>query len=158
MLLSALNSIRHDSVEPVPQSSIHPVGSYFGMRTAGDETLNFSWSAERVFNFVRAISNPGPGARFFVGNKEYAVENASLIQGAVDYIATEGEVVGKTECGIVVKVGDSTICFRRLEELNPLRISPRFRIGTRLRGQPLLPLDGFREISRTVCYVCPSRI
>jgi methionyl-tRNA formyltransferase len=133
VLYMALNNIHKGKCEPITQSSVHPVGTYFGIRTNGDEILNFSWSARRIFNFIRAISCPGPGARFFISEKEYVVESASLIEGATNYIATEGEVVGKSEEGIVVKAGDSTIMFSSIREVDCSEVYiPKFRIGTRL--------------------------
>lgn len=133
VLFEALNDIYKGICERIPQSSIHPVGSYFGIRAQGDEILDFSWTARRMFNFIRAISSPGPGARFFVNGEEFAVEKGFLITDAVDYIATEGEVVGRSEEGIVVKVGDSTILFTAIRKIGTEELYiPKFKIGTRL--------------------------
>ena len=131
----AINKMINGDVQRIPQNSINPVGTYFGKRTIGDENIDFNWSSRRVFNFIRAISNPGPGARFFLKNQEYAVINAEYIPDAQSYIATVGEVVGVSSKGNIIKVGDSTILLTRICKINDnikcLEIKPNFPIGTR---------------------------
>lgn len=139
VLHSAILKISKNEVERIKQEDIHPVGTYFGIRTVGDEIIDFNWDAKRIFNFIRAINHPGPRARFFLGNEEYAVESAKLIAEAPNYIATVGEVLGRSEEGIIVKAGDSTILFTLVghvkngvtEELD----IPKFRIGSRLSNR-----------------------
>ena len=136
VLFSAINKIESGFFERIKQSDIHPIGTYFGIRTEGDENINFSWSALRVHNFIRAIAYPGPGARFLIDVQEYAIESAHLIDHAPNYIATCGEVVGRSAGGVVVKVGDSSIritSIRRVEE--NIKFTPQFKIGTRLKNK-----------------------
>ncbi|WP_418113760.1 formyltransferase family protein [Vibrio scophthalmi] len=138
VLYSAIVKISKGEVERVIQNEIHPVGTYFGIRTVGDEVIDFNWSSERIFNFVRAINSPGPRARFFFKNEEYAIEACEIIPEAPNYIATIGEVVGRNAQGVVVKVGDSTILLTligRIENglMKELDI-PTFRIGSRLNS------------------------
>lgn len=136
VLCSAIAKIDSGFFEKIKQSDIHPVGTYFGIRTDGDENINFSWPALRVHNFIRAIAYPGPGARFLIDEHEYAIESAELIDSAPNYIATSGEVVGRSANGVVVKVGDSSICItsiRRLDE--DIKFIPQFKIGTRFKNK-----------------------
>lgn len=134
VLFSALIKISSNTVKAVSQKKIHPIGTYFGIRTQGDEYVDFSWPAERIFNFIRAISYPGPGARFFVGKEEYAVESAELIKNAPIYIATCGEVVGRNARGIVVKASDSTVLLTSIRKSESKKtFTPLFKIGTRLK-------------------------
>ncbi|MEZ8985207.1 formyl transferase [Vibrio cyclitrophicus FF160] len=139
VLHSAIVRISKGQVERVVQDDIHPVGSYFGIRTFGDEVVDFNWGAERVFNFVRAINFPGPRARFFFKNEEYAIESCELIPGAPNYIATVGEVVGRNSKGVVVKVGDSTIFLTLVSSVKNGMAEdlgvPQFRIGSRLTNR-----------------------
>lgn len=140
VLFLALKQIALGTVKRIKQEEIHPVGTYFGIRTFGDEVVNFKWPAIRFFNFVRAISNPGPGARFWVNEQEYAIEVAKLIVDAPIYIATEGEVVGRDNLGVIVKVGDSTIRITRVRKVDSSGetevLVPIFKIGTRLKSEP----------------------
>jgi methionyl-tRNA formyltransferase len=135
VLYSAIVKISRGKVERIVQDDIHPVGTYFGIRTIGDEIIDFSWSAEQIFNFVRAIGSPGPRARFFFNNEEYAIEQCELIPEAPNYIATVGEVVGRSSSGVVVKVGDSTILLTLVGHVKNGLVEkldvPKFRIGSR---------------------------
>jgi methionyl-tRNA formyltransferase len=138
VLHSAIVKISLDQVERIVQNDIHPVGTYFGIRTFGDEIVDFKWPAEQVFNFVRAISLPGPRARFFLNHEEYSIEECELILEAPKYIATVGEVVGKSSRGNVVKVGDSTILLTSIAKIIDgvvgEQFTPKFKIGTRLKS------------------------
>tara|TARA_B100000700_G_C15062696_1_gene866946 strand:- start:3695 stop:4627 length:933 start_codon:yes stop_codon:yes gene_type:complete len=140
VLIKALIGIKNNTAKALKQSDIHPVGTYFGMRRVGDEYLEFGWGAKRFHNFVRALAIPGPEARFFVGEVEYALAKTSMIADAPNYIATEGEVVGRTHEGVVVKVGDSTLAMNLIREVSSgaaqsKAFIPRFAIGTRLSGR-----------------------
>jgi methionyl-tRNA formyltransferase len=115
VLYEALVSIETNSVKRIVQSEIHPVGSYFGRRRIGDEWIDWNWTSRRIFNFVRAISTPGPCARTLFNDNEIAVHRASLINQAPKYLSTAGEVVGRENDFLIVKTGDSVI---RIEAFN----------------------------------------
>ncbi len=138
VLHSATVKIHTESVQSIKQTDIHPVGTYFGMRTFGDEIIAFNWPANQVHNFIRAINKPGPCARCYIDKKEYAILTSELIENAPVYIATIGEVIGRTVDGIVVKVGDSSIKLTSMVEIESGEISnafvPKFRIGTRFKS------------------------
>lgn len=126
---------------PTKQSSIHSTGTYFGRRIEGDEFVDFNWTARRLFNFTRAITLPGPCARFKVQDEEFAMCSLELIPEAPEYIATVGEVIGRSLRGNIVKVGDSTVLITLVANVSHGKsISyevPKFKVGTRLRGSQL---------------------
>ena len=140
VLFSAMQKLSQNKVKRIKQKEIHPVGTYFGRRTFGDEILNFTWPSFRVFNFIRAISSPGPGARFWVENTEYAIEEAVMISEAPTYIATEGEILGRDIEGVVVKTGDSSLRIKKIRQINDAGettvSTPTFRVGVRLKSEP----------------------
>lgn len=135
LLHHTLLTIRDNSHIRTKQTTIHPIGTYFGRRVVGDEWLNFDWSSERIHNFVRGITHPGPGARLKYQGREYAVFSSKLIENAPSYIATNGEVVGRTQEGVIVKSDDSTLLFTEMAEIegNMTKepFTPNFKIGTR---------------------------
>jgi len=139
VLFKAVSQLKEGAITRVKQSSISPVGSYFGRRIEGDEIIDFRWAATRVHNFVRAITLPGPGARCWYRNQQIAILRCELIDGAITYIATEGEVVGVSSRGSILKVGDSTILVTSFsyifdgEDMRPQ--VPNFKIGERLIGK-----------------------
>lgn len=135
VLHSATLKIYTKNVQRIKQSSIHPVGTYFGMRTLGDEIVDFKWPAIQIHNFIRAINIPGPCARCYIGEREYAIQSSELIDNAPIYIATIGEVIGRGKEGIIVKVGDSSIKLTLMAQIENGQLSdpfiPKFSIGTR---------------------------
>ena len=135
VLYRALVAIDGGCEKRLLQSDIHKVGTYFGIRKLGDEWLDFEWPSQRIHNFVRAIACPGPGARTYAGGREYAILRSVIIEGAPDYIATCGEVLGKTPQGVVVKSGDNTILLTAMAEVIDGHVqnifTPKFKVGTR---------------------------
>jgi methionyl-tRNA formyltransferase len=142
MLVEALGEIGKGSAQRLPQTSIHAVGFYCGRRRPGDEWIDWSWSSERIHNFIRGITLPGPGARTLKGGDELAVLRSSLIDDAPSYIGTCGEVVGIDSEGIVVKTGDTSLRLTTVSEtddrgeLGELK-TPKYAIGLRLKNAPV---------------------
>src|SRR6266481_2671890 len=73
-------------------------GSYFGRRKPEDGRIDWQWPARRIFNLVRAVTHPYPGAFCFAGGRKLLVWEVR--------IATEtgrrgapGEIVGKNSDG-----------------------------------------------------------
>lgn len=127
-LHEGLRHLADGSVRPVPQHTIDPVGFYTGGRLPGDEWIDWRWPSRRIFNFVRAITTPGPCARTIFDGTDLKVVSAAMIPGAPDYIGTPGEVVGHNTEGVQVKTGDSTLMLTGLEASTDVEL----RIGHRL--------------------------
>jgi len=87
-------------------------GSYFGRRKPEDGRIDWRWPARRIFNLVRAVTHPYPGAFCFVrGNKllvweaKIGTENGpcgelgkvvrETADGALEVAAGEGSVIVK---------------------------------------------------------------
>jgi methionyl-tRNA formyltransferase len=134
-LYGAICAIRQGQAKRTPQNQIHPVGFYCGQRRDGDEWIDWSWSSLRIANFVRGLARPGPGARTIKGNETWIVLKAEQIEEAPTYIGTTGEVVGRTDQGVLVKTGDSVIHIKSMTRLTPPAAAPgRAGATTRYRG------------------------
>lgn len=132
-LLEALHDIRRGEVAPTSQKEIHPVGFYSSARREGDEWIDWSWSTERIYNLVRAIAPPGPGARTLRDGDPLVVTKAEQIPQAPEYIDRPGTVVGRDEDGITVKTGDTTLKVTEIADWDGEIVNPRVpghRIGT----------------------------
>lgn len=87
-------------------------GSYFGRRRPEDGRIDWRWPARRIFNLVRAVTHPYPGAFCFVGGRKLLVWEAKIgaengtrgepgrmvreaADGAVEIAAGEGSVIVK---------------------------------------------------------------
>ena len=125
ILYDAIKLIQRDEHKPVNQKTIHPIGNYFGVRTFGDEVIDWSTSSRHIFNFIRAICAPGPKARTFLGNEEVFINKAEIIDSAPNYINTTGQIVGKNDRGIVVKTGTSTILITDYASIAKLKVGDR---------------------------------
>ena len=133
-LYEVLKMIDGGNVSVIKQSSIHPVGFYCSSRHDGDENIDWNWPSKRIYDFVRGIANPAPGARAIFRGKEVIIDRADLIDGALSYIDKPGNVVGKKDGSVVVKTGDSTILIKKIiaaesneeVELGNVHIGDRF--------------------------------
>lgn len=143
-LVEALLGLESNTAKRIKQSDIHPTGFYCGRRRIGDETINWSWGSRRIYNFIRAISLPGPCARTMceTTGKSYGIVEAKEIEDIPNYIATAGEVVGRTAEGVVVKTGDSCILITKMLDIKNNTLTtecykPNLKVGTRLK--PICP-------------------
>jgi len=109
ILYEALVKIVDEDYERINQKTIHPVGFYCGMRSDGDEIINWNDTSRNIFNFIRAISKPGPISRTYNNSTEITINNSNYINKAPSYIGTIGQVLSKTELGFLVKTKDSFI-------------------------------------------------
>jgi methionyl-tRNA formyltransferase len=88
-------------------------GSYFGRRKPEDGRIDWRWPARRIFNLVRAVTHPYPGAfcvaggrKLFVWEAAIAAESGNrgapgrivreLANGGLEVAAGEGSVMLKT--------------------------------------------------------------
>lgn len=137
VLMEALNQIAEGKVHRVSQSTEHPVGFYCGRRRHGDEWINWNLSSATIRDFVRALSAPGPLARTMGDVGLIGILSVELIPDAPIYVATVGEVVGKSDHGVIVKTGDTLLLIGKVvyigaDETKSEPFIPRWKIGTRL--------------------------
>jgi methionyl-tRNA formyltransferase len=138
VLAEAISLIIDDAVEPIDQTTLHPVGSYCTQRGWGDEEIDWTSSSRDVFNFVRAICRPGPMARTWRGDDEVSINRVELIDGAPNYRCVCGAVLCTDSVGVLVKTGDSFVRMTDYEVPGQ-----RLRVGDRL-GQRVAA-DGGRS-------------
>jgi len=118
--------------ELTPQRQSHIPGTYFSGRSNGDEWLDWSDSSLNLYNKIRAITRPAPGARTLVGCEEVVIWGASYNLSWPKYIATPGQIVGRAEEGVVVKTGDSTLVIKEVQIEGGECGNASWPIGTRL--------------------------
>ncbi|WP_004472284.1 methionyl-tRNA formyltransferase [Leptospira santarosai] len=131
VLYESLIQILENKVKRIKQSTIHSLGFYSGRRIEGDEWIDWNWPSERIFNFIRAITLPGPCAKTACEGYEILIETSSLVPNAISYIGTSGEIVGVTNDGVFVKTGDSVLLLKKLK----LEQSFNFKIGKRFENK-----------------------
>lgn len=113
----------------------HLPGSYFPQRGPGDEWIDWNLASTKIYNKIRGISEPGPGARCFLGGREVILWSSDYDLDWPEYEATPGVVVGVVPGrGVRVKTANSTVLLQEIEFVDEPgnRHVPSFRIGTRL--------------------------
>ena len=131
VLVESIDLISEGMAKVIRQPS---QGSYFIQRKEGDEFIDWNWSSRRIFNFIRAITNPGPYAQswFLFKDKYYKIllKRASINENAINYICINGAVIGVVNGRPIIKTGDNSIIIEEYEIINCNR--KRIRVGDRL--------------------------
>ena len=112
--------------------------TYCGLRRPCDGEIDWSWTAQRVHNFVRAQSDPYPGA--FTWNE---VKRISVLSGRPDtrrFFGTPGQVLERSSNGVVIACGESTAFIVQRTRIGNQGISPHHALTSttnRLRQKAL---------------------
>lgn len=121
----------------VPQPQATGAGTYYGGRIPGDEWLDWSQTSLDLYNKIRGITRPGPGARTLLRDEMVVIWKAAYDPSWPRYRATPGEVVGRpVSGGVLVKTGDSTLLVQEAQVGEEPAALPRWRLGTRLGLNP----------------------
>lgn len=107
--------------------------TYFGGRGEGDEWLDWSATSATLHNKIRAITRPGPGARTALDGAPVIIWRAFYDPAWPRYIATPGQIVGRSAGGVTVKTGDSTLLVQEAALDGANGAIPDWPIGTRLQ-------------------------
>jgi methionyl-tRNA formyltransferase len=89
-------------------------GSYFGRRTPADGGIDWNWPARRIFNLVRAVTHPYPGAFCDAGGRKLFIWEASIgtEQGS---LGVPGRIIGARGSGLEVAAGDGSVIMHRIQ-------------------------------------------
>lgn len=130
LVIDSVSLIASGRAQPRPQG---PGGTYFGGRRDGDEWIDWTRPSVEIYNLIRGISRPAPGARTLLGEDQIVIWRARYELDWPRYRATPGEVVGREPgAGVLVKTGDSTLLVQDIQiGLHPT-IVPAWPLGTRL--------------------------
>jgi len=124
-LYRAVKLIQSNNVRRIAQDTIHPTGFYCTQRKTGDEYIDWNQSSRGIFNFVRAICNPGPEARTFLRGTELRINKVEWLPSAASYKCIVGSVVGVDENSFCVKTNDNFIKVVEWSGIDRLRIGDR---------------------------------
>ena len=131
LVADTVSLIANGQVEPRPQSDLH--GTYFSRRQNGDEWLDWSDTSRNLYNKIRAITHPGPGAITLLDGRVVTIWQAFYDPAWPTYIATPGQVVGICpNQGVMVKTGDSTLLIQKVQPKQGEPHTPKWRIGARI--------------------------
>ncbi len=127
ILYETIKDIQKGNSRRIPQSTIHPVGFYCGKRGFGDEIINWGQSSRALFNFIRAISKPGPMATTYYNGIKVFINKSRLIESAPNYICTPGQLLAKTKDGFLIKTSDNFLEIFEIESDQILKVG--YKLG-----------------------------
>jgi len=126
-LYDAIKLIQCGKVSSTPQKSVNNLGFYCIARQEGDERLYWNQKSRDVFNFVRAICNPGPQARTFLNEIEIKINKVQYLPDANIYKGVVGSVVAVESDGFCVKTLDTFVKVVEWSGYLKPRIGDRFK-------------------------------
>jgi methionyl-tRNA formyltransferase len=89
--------------------------TYYKKRTPKDGALDFSWNAKKIYNYVRALTRPYPGAFFNYEGKRVAAWEAVFPWGHSDK-KSGAFFIDKPSQSLVVSTGDNKLIgLRRIQ-------------------------------------------
>jgi len=125
ILFDALKLIQDSKVFRIKQNIIHPTGFYCGQRGIGDEIINWNSNSRTLFNFIRALSFPGPSATTFINDNVVKINKAKVITSAPVYINFPGQLLKKTKDGFWVKTKDTFIEISEIQSIYKLKVGDK---------------------------------
>jgi methionyl-tRNA formyltransferase len=127
ILYDAIKLIQNNNVNRIPQSSISNYGMYCGMRKEGDERIVWKQSSRDIFNFVRALSYPGPVSITFCNQNPVHINKVIYNEDFCKYKGIPGQILGYDfDKHPIVKTLDSIII------LADYHTNVKLKIGDRL--------------------------
>ena len=109
VLYEAIKLIKTGKSKRVTQKSIKTCGMICSQRKPGDEMIDWNWTSREVFNFVRALTYPGPMAQTKIDEETVFIKKVEIISNAPIYKCIPGAILAKENVGMLVKTGDSYI-------------------------------------------------
>ena len=128
VLYRAIKMVQNDEVRRIRQSEIDPIGMYCGMREDGDEIIDWNQTSREIFNFIRALSEPGPLATSWISGKKIGINKSRMVTGAHQYKNIAGQVIGRTADGFLIKTGDTML------EIIEYTYDGKIKMGDRLKN------------------------
>jgi methionyl-tRNA formyltransferase len=110
-VLHIVRKIENDTFQLRKQDET--VATYFGKRTPEDGQIDWNWQKERIFNWVRAQSNPYPGAFTYYNREKVIINSVEVIDYGFNYSLANGTILAKNGTNIIVKTPNG--CLKLLD-------------------------------------------
>lgn len=108
-----LHKVKHNEVELIKQDNTK--ASYFEKRTSEDGRINFEWQKERIYNWVRALSKPYPGAFAYIGANKIIIHKLEIVNLGFKAVMQNGLVLKLEDDGINIKVQNGVVKISQIE-------------------------------------------
>jgi methionyl-tRNA formyltransferase len=108
IIYKVLESISNAKFIRIPQDN--NVATYFPKRVPEDGLLNWNWQKDRLYNWIRALSNPYPGAYTYYNKKKVIIDEIKFSNIGFDSSITNGTIISLNENNYpIVKVQNGAI-------------------------------------------------
>jgi methionyl-tRNA formyltransferase len=100
-------------------------------RRSSDGVIDWTWDSTDVYNFVRALTRPYPGAFSWLDGQRWLIWQTALLPGEIISDARPGEVLGpvfspvESACGQMVACGKGALVLLQVDRENGERLSGR---------------------------------
>lgn len=111
ILQSLIEQIKTSNVSRLPQKNEE--ATYYGKRMPKDGEISWSWQKERIRNWVRALSDPYPGAFTYLNNEKIIIDWVEFDNLGFSYDMPDGYVL-QSNPELVVKVPNGALRITRL--------------------------------------------
>jgi methionyl-tRNA formyltransferase len=119
-IISNIDSLFNGSIRIYEQQG-EP--TYYPKRIPEDGKINFNLDMYKLYNFIRAISKPYPGAYGFINGTKITIWKAQPFDTRIDSISNQiGEVIYKEESRFIVKVAGGLLLVTDFEIENNYRL------------------------------------
>lgn len=111
-------------------------------RKPADGIIDWFKTSKEIYDFIRALTKPYPGAFSYLGNQLYRIWDCALLPDFPAENYTPGEVIGpvvspnSSSCGQLVSCGNGAVVLLYLEDMDELA----------LKGKKLSDLDWKGEV------------
>src|SRR5271166_2361407 len=90
-------------------------GSYFGRRKPEDGRIDWQWPARRIFNLVRAVTHPYPGAFCLIDGRKLLIWEARVAAESGSGEPAGSILGGRSDGEVEVAAGDGRILIGRAQ-------------------------------------------
>lgn len=91
-VMKVLRQVQEKSFTTTKQNNV--LATYFGKRTPEDGRIDWNWQRERIYNWVRALARPYPGAFSYSNLKKIIIHRIEFSDIGFHYATPNGTVVG----------------------------------------------------------------
>ncbi len=106
IIQSVLSKVETNSLSLTKQNEDQ--ATFFGKRTPDDGLINWHWQKERIYNWVRALTFPYPGAFTMIDNKKITIDKIGISNLGFDNDMPDGLIV-RTEPNMMVKTPNGVV-------------------------------------------------
>jgi methionyl-tRNA formyltransferase len=113
-------------------------GSYFGRRRPEDGRIDWRWPARRIFNLVRGVTHPYPGAYCTLDGRRLFVWESAIAREAGS-CGAPGEIVGEGPQGALeIAAGEGSVLVTSAQVEGGAEGAPRDALGAELKQRKIV--------------------